>query len=292
MSDFVIRVFDVEHGACAIMMSPTGERIAMIDSGHNDSTGWRPSEFIRYTLQRTELDHLFITNADQDHLSDLEGLWMHGVSVAALHRNGSPSADILRLIKETQGDLTNDIERFLQIHNSYNAPIPIPFNAGMAGVTCSVFCNSYPAFNDTNNLSLAMFIKYASFKMLFPGDLEKTGWQALLRNPAFVQELAGTNILLASHHGRENGFCREIFNYFKPQAVVISDKPIIHSTQEMVPDYRNVIAANGVIVANQSRRRHVLTTRRDGDIVFKISNTGQFTIETASVPYDNIRKVA
>ena len=62
--NFVLRVFDVEHGACAIMLSPTAERIAMIDCGHNGSTSWRPSTYIRYTLQRNILDYLFITNAN------------------------------------------------------------------------------------------------------------------------------------------------------------------------------------------------------------------------------------
>lgn len=283
MADLVLRVFDVEHGACAMMMSPTCERIAMIDCGHNDSTGWRPSTYIYNTLQRTTLDYLFITNADQDHLSDLEGLWTQGVSVATLYRNPSPSADTLRFIKERQGGLTDDIERFLQIHAGYTFPVAIPFNVGMGGVTCSVFHNTYPYAADTNNLSLAVFIKYSGFKILFPGDLEEDGWRGLLANPAFVQELAGTDILVASHHGRENGFCEDIFNYFTPQAVVVSDKSIVHSTQEMVPDYRNVVAENGVAVVNQPRRRHVLTTRRDGDIIFRVSDTGQFFVSTSSV---------
>src|SRR3990172_8012895 len=90
--EFVLRVFDVEHGACAMMSSPTGERIAMIDCGHNATTEWRPSTYIRHNLQRSRLDYLFVTNADQDHLSDLEGLWTYGVEVAVLHRNRSPDA--------------------------------------------------------------------------------------------------------------------------------------------------------------------------------------------------------
>ncbi len=282
MAEFLLRVFDVEHGACAIMASPADERIAMIDCGHNDSTGWKPSTYIRYTLNRTSLDYLFITNADQDHLSDLEGLWTHGVNVNVLHRNPSPTADILRVIKELGGELTDDIERFLRIHGEFNVPVAVPFNAGMGGVTCATFNNTYPEFTDTNNLSQVVFIKYAGFKMLFPGDIERDGWQALLGNPAFVQELSGTDILVASHHGRENGFCEDIFNYFTPQAVVISDSSIIYDTQEMVPDYRTVVNPNGIVVINQPRRRHVLTTRRDGDILIRVSNTGNFSIETST----------
>lgn len=276
--ELVIRIFDVEHGACAILQGPSG-KIAMIDCGHNETTSWRPSTFIRNQLARTTLDYLFVTNADHDHLSDLNGLRATGVHVEVLVRNGSPSEPALRILKEAGGDLTNDVECFLQMHAGYNG-YAIPFNDAMGGVTCSTFCNLFPAFTDTNNLSMATFIKYGGFKMLFPGDLEGAGWKALLQNPAFVAELKYTDVLVASHHGRENGYCEEIFEHFTPQVVVISDKPIAHETQKMVPDYRAVVHPNGVVVTNQFRRRHVLTTRRDGDIFLQIGSNGTFRITT------------
>jgi hypothetical protein len=53
--------------------TPAGEaggRLAMIDSGNSGS--WTPSSYMRNVLGRTTLDYLFITNADQDHMSDLQ----------------------------------------------------------------------------------------------------------------------------------------------------------------------------------------------------------------------------
>lgn len=255
----------------------------MIDSGDNSTTGWRPSTYIRHKLNRTELDFLFITNADQDHLSDLQGLWDHGVNVSILYRNWSPQPATLRAIKEEQCDLSKDIERYLMMHETYTEIAGLEFNNSMGGATFKAFANSYPEFSDTNNLSLAVFITYGSFKMLFPGDLEKAGWKRLLQNPYFVEELRGTQILMASHHGRENGFCQEIFNYFTPRAVVISDKPIIHSTQETVPDYRAVVIPDGVVVSGEQRRRHVLTTRCDGNVVFEVYPDGSFKVLTHTV---------
>jgi len=280
VSELIIRVFDVEHGACTIMMAPGGGRIAMIDSGDNSTTRWRPSTYIRDVLERTELDYLFVTNADQDHLSDLEGLWQEGVNVRTLIRNPSITPQQLRKIKEEQGECTNDVERFLGIHASYVEPAQVPFEAGMGGVSASWFWCKYPYFTDTNNLSLVVFIKFGAFKMLFPGDLEKPGWLALARNPGFRAELQGTTIMMASHHGRETGFSEEIFRYFTPHAVVISDKPIAHETQKTVPDYRGVVQESGVKVVNHPTRRHVLTTRRDGDIVFKVQANGDYLITT------------
>lgn len=279
-----VRIWDVEHGACAMVqhviragLGEHGGRLAMIDSGHG--TGFRPSDYITKTMGRNRLEYLFITNADQDHMSDLQGLWDAGIHVPVVHRNPSPSAPAMRAMKEQSGKLTRDTERFVQICQSFNGTITEPFDQNMGGITMSVFWNSYPQFTDTNNLSLVVFIKYRNFKILFPGDLEKTGWTALQQQPAFCAELVGTDVLVASHHGRENGFCKDIFAYFTPRCVVISDKAKVHSTQEMVPDYRAVVHEKGARVRSTMNDRHVLTTRRDGWIQFTVDDN-DFYIDT------------
>lgn len=276
-TDLVLRIFDVEHGACAIMQAPNG-RVAMIDCGHNEVTGWRPSSFLRNEMGLEEIAYLIVTNADGDHLSDLAGLRGRGVSVRTLIRNGSPAAPALRMLKLTKGPLAPGVEEFIHMHGTYHG-YAMPFNDAMAGVTCATFCNGFQTFSDTNNLSMATFIKYAGFKILFPGDLEKAGWKELLKNPAFVAELRLTDVLVASHHGRESGFCEEIFNYFRPQVVVISDTGIKYETQETVPDYREVVKSpDGIAVTckDELRWRHVLTTRRDGDVIFRVTSGGVF----------------
>ena len=279
-----LRIWDVNHGACA-MMFPTvngqGGRLAMIDSGCTPT--WRPSRHIRQRLGRTQVDYLFITNADQDHMSDLEGLWDEDVRVATLTRNQGVTPADLRRIKEEAGTLTDDCERFLTIHEGYTHPVSEPFNGFMGGITMKTFGNSYPRFQDTNNLSLAVFFSFAGFKILFPGDLEQEGWLALLEREDFRSELAGITILVASHHGRENGYCREVFDHCAPRAVIMSDKAIVHDTQHMAATYRAHVTRHwpsGVYVATTSRQRHVLTTRRDGHIDIEVSDTANFVVST------------
>jgi hypothetical protein len=279
----LLRIFDVEHGACAMLGLPGGG-LAMIDCGHNESTGWRPSEYIRYQLGLTVVDHLFVQNGDNDHVSDLPGLGRHGVNVGILHRNPSHGPDVLRALK-TDGT-TPAIERFIAMCGEYTAPVPVPTQP-WPGVTYMAFWNRWPWVWKTNDLSLVVFIKYGPFKILFPGDLEKAGWENLLKLPSFRQELVGTTILVASHHGRENGLYDEIFNYFTPAAVVISDKPMAHETQDC--DYRPFVSPFGVRVVNQTRRRHVLTTRRDGDILFRVQSDGQYFIHTEKDWYSSLR---
>lgn len=280
----VLRIWDVEHGACTMLhhsLNGLAGRLAMIDSG--DTPDWRPSTFIRQNLNRTRLDYLFITNADQDHMSDLQGLWDAGTQVPVVHRNPDPPGWALRMIKEQGGSLTADAERYLHIHNNFIGQITEPFNVYMGGITMSMFWNTFPRFMDTNNLSLAVFIQYAGFKILFPGDLEVEGWLAMLEQPQFRAELAGIEVLVASHHGRENGYCAGVFDYCRPQAVVMSDKAIVHDTQGMTQTYRDKVIKNhpnGVLVATTNKRRHVLTTRRDGYIQFEVNDQGSFTITT------------
>jgi len=280
-----LRIWDVEHGACAMLHHvvplPSGDRagkLAMIDSGC--TSDWRPSTFIKHRLGRTMVDYLFITNADQDHMSDLQGLWDEGIDVDTLIRNTSYTGAQLGAIKEQSGPLTSDAQRYVALCNEFRAPTTLPFDENMGGITASIFFNRFPTFTDTNNLSLVIFIKYVNFKILFPGDLEKPGWLALLQQPTFCAELQGTDVLVASHHGRENGFCPEIFDYFTPSCVVISDKAKVHSTQEMVPDYRRFVRPQGVRVRSTMKNRHVLTTRRDGYIQFDVQDDGIYYVDT------------
>lgn len=279
-----MRIWYVEHGACAMLhhlKNGVAGRLAMIDSG--DRADWKPSAYIRYTLNRPTLDYLFITNADQDHMSDLQGLWDIGLNIPVWHRNPSMSVDTFRRIKEQGGALTGDARRYMQTLATHSLPVAEPFNGYMGGIELSLFWNPYPQFTNINDLSLVVFIKYAGFSILFPGDLEENGWLTLLNNPNFCYELSKTNILVASHHGRENGYCNRVFDFCHPQAVVISDKSIVHDTQQMTQTYRNEVIKyhpDGVYVATTAKRRHVLTTRRDGYIHFEVDFNGNFVITT------------
>lgn len=278
----ILQIWDVQHGACAMLthQSDSGVqgRLAMVDSGDNGLTGWKPSTYIKHHLRRTVLDYLFITNADLDHMSDLNNLWTEGIDVSTFYRNRSVSPEVLRIIKEASGELTDDIERYLSLHAGYVHSVDAPFDQNMGGITATTFWNSYPCFYDTNNLSLVVFFKFGPFKILFPGDLEEDGWLALLEQQAFREELTGTTALVASHHGRTNGYCQRIFDYFEPQVVVISDKSIVHSTQK--PQYQYVASDYGVLVSNTNRRRRCLTTRKDGSILFTVSDDGRYSVTT------------
>jgi hypothetical protein len=132
------------------------------------------------------------------------------------------------------------------------------------------------------NLSFVAFFGYGAFTILFGGDLETDGWLALLRFPAFRELLKKVNVLVASHHGRDNGRCEDVFKWCRPDVVVMSDYDIRHQSQETVGWYRNRVTGipdhSVPWVAGIPRFRHVLTTRNDGNLKIAVQPDGRYTV--------------
>ena len=261
-----VQIFDVEHGACALVTTDTDEHI-LIDCGHNSTTGWRPSTYLP-SSGITTLERLVITNYDEDHVSDLPDL-LGTVRPQMLFRNRTVSPHDLELLKSETG-AGPGIERLVAMAQEYSHPVTSWPDLG--GLALKTFYNSYPAdFDDENNLSMAVFLDYHGFCMLFPGDLETAGWKKLLEHPDFVQHLMRVTVLVASHHGRESGCCEEMFELgWLPQVVIMSDAGIQYETQATVPWY--AARSQGIQYAGQSRS--VFTTRRDGRIAIEVSSAG------------------
>lgn len=251
-----LRIFDVSHGFCSLVASDNGG-LVLIDCGH-DSGGFTPSRFLS-SVGHNNIHHFIISNFDQDHVSDLHNL-LQNVNIHVFHRNPTVSPEYIRALKLQSGPLTNAMGAAISCATHLVHPVNSP--PDMGDLEIQTFCNRYPEFTDTNNLSVVTFIKFENFTVLFPGDLEEAGWLGLMRNPSFLAKLATVNVFVASHHGRSTGYCAEIFEHCRPDVVVISDKGILHDTQQhnLYPPHVAGLVWPGNI------RRQVLTTRNDGTI--------------------------
>lgn len=255
-----IEIFDVDHGFCALATGDDGTRV-LFDCGYNNVTGFRPSRLLA-GMGVQVLDALIVSHVDEDHVSDLPNL-QDRVRIRSIITNDSLNASALRHIKGQSGDIGPGAEALIRHKGRFMTTLrggdSLPV---MSGVELRLFWNLFPVFSDLNNLSLVGFLHYGGIHVIFPGDLEQAGWRALLQIPAFRAELRRVNVFVASHHGRENGFCEEVFRYCRPEIVIISDGPIVHASQKMTARYAN--QASGV--AFGSRVRRVLTTRNDGHV--------------------------
>ena len=258
-------VFDVSHGFCASLVADNGNLI-MFDCGHSSTPLFRPSIYLRSQGYST-IHRLFITNYDQDHISDIENIWRY-FHVQILHRNNSITATNLRRIKEESGLISPQMESLLaHITYSFTGGMPV-FPPALPHISWNCFHVNYPLLVDTNNLSLVTVLRCKNTVFLIPGDIEKAGWQILQQDPAFVSCLPQIDVFIASHHGRENGFHATLFDDLgcRPKCFIFSDSAIRHATQEMTRTYAR--RASGIQFNGQTR--YVLSTRNDGTLTWML----------------------
>jgi beta-lactamase superfamily II metal-dependent hydrolase len=270
-----IEIFNVGHGQCAAITAPNGRRM-MLDCGDRwgDYRFWTPSlHFFRQTI-----DLLALMNLDEDHLRDFKNV-MQDCTVPWILSNPTVGLrEFAILKKDGMGPGAQAVAAWLaQPKNPQAGPQP---DFGPVQIRWY-----YPFFipgaeNKTNDLSLPVIAQFGTFKILFAGDLEAAGWRRLLALPAFRQDVQGVSVFVASHHGRENGCCTELFELLRPQLVIISDDERQYDSQDTDAWYRTR-CSGAVFVTNE--RRYVATTRKDGSMRIDVTADGRWTIQRVTV---------
>ena len=251
-------IHDVGHGFCAHLYHNNGN-VMLWDWGHKTNPDYRPSNFLLVAGIRT-IHRFFITNFDEDHISDLPNL-QNEVAIIILHRNPTITPAQLKALKENSGPISTAISSLLSMLNTYTGDVLNPPN--FPDVIFETFFCSYPVeFQDTNNLSSVTFLETPMGNFVIPGDIEKAGREHFLQKSNFRNKLTKTNVFIASHHGRTNGYCKQAFDYCRPSVVVFSDGSKKYATQEETNRY----AAHASGVNFNGRTRRVLTTRLDGPL--------------------------
>ncbi len=215
------------------------------------------------------LQQLVITNYDEDHVSGLPDL-LANVHVDWLLRNPTVGAADLFVLKSEDGmgagiqALSGAIPKFAPSSNPEPAFPDLHWHA---------FWSPYPAFTtDENDLSLALYLTLNGVNFLFPGDLESKGWLNILTtNAKFRSVVQKVDVLIASHHGRDGGICKELFDVYgcRPEIVVISDDYHQYDTQKTSQYYASKV--KGIPWFRNEGNRFVLTTRDDGGLTFTCS---------------------
>lgn len=285
-----IKVFNVGHGSCNLITTPNGQ-IILADCGSSNT--WKPSSFFNaYNLKPSSL---IITNFDEDHINDLPNL-----DVNSIIRNPSITPEWLYNEKIQTGYITPAMIKLLMIMQNWqwiNTSHHLNYGIEILTFYLSIgdFMSYIPSLGslqdfpiklmdslpNTNDLSLLTIVKYNGFSIAFTGDLTKRAWKKLLIKYDWLlkHELLQVNCLIAPHHGRDNGYCEEVFYYCKPDITIISDSSKQYDTQDHQLYQKH---SNGVSNLRDYRDiRRVFTTRTDGDIDITVESGINYIVNTS-----------
>lgn len=272
-----IKIYNVGHGACAMVTFPNG-RTLMLDCGRNNDPVWKPS--IEFFGQRVDL--LVMQNLDYDHMADLPDVVAH-VNVRRYFSNPTVGANEFLAMKWRPGGMLEPFEVAYQAFEKFG-PVWGP-EFGIGDCWERVLFNLYgKPFTDPNNLSVPMLIGRGDFAILFGGDMERAGWENIVRIPGIADLLRRVKVYVASHHGRWNGRSDTLFKYLCPQVTIVSDCEIRHDTQEDIDWYadrstgiRDLLTPRQSIFDPEPQRK-VLTTRKDGGLHIEVDAVGNFVV--------------
>ncbi|CPH57040.1 Uncharacterised protein [Burkholderia pseudomallei] len=282
LHDGALQIFDVDHGQCALLTLPGPTRVhrVLIDCGHSvDFQGapWHPGAHLS-GLGINYVDVLMCMNFDEDHVSGYPDLVRRGIQVGAVFGNPTVPPEAIAHMKAQNGMGAGIAAIAATLASRRTLGISLlPQTVPGLGLTWA--CNRYPFFDDENSLSLVVMLDIHGFKFLFPGDMESCGFRHMLATyPPFRQTVASIDVLVAAHHGRENGICTEMFDDYgcRPELVVISDDYKQYDTQETTSYYAR--KARGITNFRGQGPRYVLTTRNDGEVIFSFRDGRCFVL--------------
>lgn len=221
------------------------------------------------------VDWLILTNEDEDHLRGLQSLHRHGLAPRSWRHNPTIAWEGWVQAKGGEPRLTDSMETWARMQRD---GIPKAEGPRAAGVTLRSIHNPWNGQNDgLNNASLVVQLSIGWDRIIICGDMEVTGWKALkqsARGGELEEWLGSATIWVAAHHGRHNGYWGEGMARTAPDIVIISDKSIVHTTQEDMASMYGTRCKGAKIMSRSEgissifgdNQRKVLTTRNDGDI--------------------------
>lgn len=280
-------VFNVQSANCIWISTPNNKNFVFDIGVGTTVTGQvvNPLTYIYHQGIRN-IDALVLTHPHSDHIEGINKLGLFTVGTLYCARNISRD----EILGGNMYNAVNWVDQYLNLESGYRSPIywnTSPFNPNNnGGVTVQIFSQSSTAISNLNNRSLVSIVEYLGFKVLLPGDAEPAAFRVLMENSSFCEVLAGVNVMVVPHHGRESGYCGELFDYFTPQICVVSDGEV----QETDATSKYSAKATGVTVINRDsgqieHNRKCLTTRSDGAMIFSfyINPTtcqNEFTVKT------------
>jgi competence protein ComEC len=283
-------LFDVDHGFCAFIRTPSGHTI-LIDCGKGPN--FSPTEYLFQNEVCVPLTKLVVSHPHDDHIEDFprisSRLFPTMLSAQSLNWNlikaeGGPSASH----KSLDAYVAGKDAKFT------GGWVPDP-DYGMSMKWFAVEPNRAQQISGSINSAVnnCSIVTVASFtgakytvKFLFGGDMEEEGWNELLATRSdFRTAISGMCFNFVSHHGHSSGFSTKLCEAMgKPLLNIIS---VRHNDESRDGRYSQEDFALGWNVGGEKRR--MLSTTCDGSIFIDVDSDGMPSVHTQHLP-DNLEQ--
>lgn len=268
-NQFQFTLWDVGHGLAVWIKTPSGHN-HWIDTGREGD--FSPGKHVAKAYKETSLDYLIISHPDTDHINDLADVvtslgkprvFLRNKTLPDVEKFESCTLDFQKTLKHLDTTYTQNIPWEESPRNpSFNGGVKIKY--GML--------TWEQAGKSANNSSIVVFYQYAGWLFVLPGDIEEKGWCDLWdKNEKTFEEIIDSSvhrILVAPHHGRENGFSGTMFEDVDPHLVLISDKRAKEFTSSKFYTRPLGIEYNG-------ETKKFFSTKSGGRMQFRIASNGQ-----------------
>lgn len=280
--EFLCNIWKVQHGSAAFVRTPNNRFIAF-DAGCSDD--FSPSAYLSTEHSLTSLDNLIISHPHADHIQDLPTLLLL-TPPRVRYRN--PSIPNHLVFPSGRDALTEPLKSWDFMERDYVNDVSqgddLADQSNFGRVEFSFYWN-IPAYltegarDNINNYSLLTVCSYRDVTIVFPGDLEPAGWEAMMNNTNLESIIGKGNhrFLVAPHHGRRSGVRNgdgSVYTRFltamQPHLTIISDK---HGNDSTDPEaYRPLSIGFPVNTAGYFEKKHVLTTKTNKCVSIQIEN--------------------
>ncbi len=269
-----ITIWDVEHGSAAFIKTPNGKTIVKdlgTGSFKASSDTFSPLLHIKRKHAIDRLDSVIISHPHKDHIDDILNLEKLHPRILSRPR-GLSRDEVMKSVRREDKPL---FDKYFEFDEGYSAPVADEENpfleANNGGVSIKNFFPTECSSSNLNNRSIVTVISYAISKVVIPGDNEPESWRELLGDDAFKKAIKGPYVVLvAPHHGRESGYCEDLFEDSTPILTVISDDQV---TESCARDKYTKLSKGWKVHhrgETESEVRKCVTTRSDGDIEIQI----------------------
>ncbi len=294
-------VLDIGQGDCIYIAFPDGKNMMMdIGSEFGSTSPWNHANEFLQERKVTQIDYLFITHGDYDHIREAKKL-LDNYEIKSLYmplEKAQDSSTWLKLLEAAKEETYTD-EKGSTVKATYNNNVGAYTISGEKWeMKCYSFDEAdYPTGTNAekiNAVSPICLLEYAERTIVLTGDANEMTEEYVL-GKGYLDNI-DTDILKVGHHGSKSSTTQAFLDKIDAEFAIIST----NGTREVPGSYehptKELLArldgyTDAVPDADYNGFRQIYITGSDGDITVRIGANGGINITASEAPDKNYGEV-